>query len=161
MEDFEERYAALRATAKEQGSEISLAVTVGGIRIDELYLVTPFAKQFETLDEQLNQMAEVLADPRHAAAAKATRLMVETEGLAKATIELAKTRQEEYKVAVEAFRSITVKDTEAVDRQQRFLTSAASVARYPDLFDVMLDELDKRKEKREENVEPEQEPTDG
>lgn len=155
--DFEAKYAELRALAKEQGSELDLSITVGGIRINERYLVTPFAEQHETLEAQLDQMEGMLRDPRHEAAAKATRRMVETEGLAKAIGELVKTRQDEYGVAIKAFRRITTDDTAAVDSEQEFLTSAATIARDPDAFDVLLAILDERQKPKAAETE---EPTD-
>lgn len=147
--DPRERFAELRKIAKAQGSDLDLHITVGGVRITELYRVKPFANQADTLDGQLDQMETMLGDPRHAAAARATRLMQETEGLGTAIAKLIEDRRAEYEVAIRAFRSITT-DPPVSDDQQAYLAGAVTIAKVPAMFEVLLDIADESLKKKAE-----------
>lgn len=101
---LEERFAALRAQAAEQGSEISLSLTVGGVRIKEIYQIWKTLPDDASLEDQITQSEQMLSDVRVRAATEATKRMIESENIADMAIEIVRRRQAEYAIAVKALR---------------------------------------------------------
>lgn len=157
----EAMFARLRKIAEDQHSELSIMLTVGGIRIDQLYKVRHLTDEPETLEGQLARMEELLADPRTAAASKAARLMVETEALGTVVVDLIKARTEEYRVALEAFRSIST-DAPVSDERQKEVAAFVSIARDPSMLEVLIDIAERSLRDRDaKNAESQDEPSEG
>lgn len=136
--DLENRFAALRAVAKDLGSDLDIHLTIGGVQVDELYRLSIVPDEPDTLEGRLTTMARLLDDPRTAAASQASRLMTEVEGLGKTLDDLIKTRQEEYRVAIRAFQSISTKPP--LDKAENELAVAlVSLARDKSAFQMLID----------------------
>jgi len=80
---LEERYAALKTRLKDEfHTDLDLAITIGGVRLDALYRLR-FLDHEETLEGQLNTLDRIIELPSFAATAHAEAHVQEVEQMAK------------------------------------------------------------------------------
>lgn len=142
-QDIEQRYAALVAAAKDIGCEVSISLTIGGVKQDEVYRIFRTSDPDASLDEQLAIIEAAVADPLHQAAAEATRRMVEAESVGALVADMVQARQAEYRDVARALRTLNEKGERPQDHDnvQRVITDIATFERGRPMSEVLADIL--------------------
>lgn len=102
----DERFETLRAAAKEIGCDLSVTLTIGGVRLDELYRIFEAADENpETLAGHLDTIERMVADARVIAAADATKRLLRAEEIEKLVRAMVDARSAEYRVALDSLHA--------------------------------------------------------
>ena len=126
----EARFEELRRMAEAIGCDLNVTLTVGGIRLDEVYRVYEMDDE-DSLVGQLDKIQQALGDDRTKAIAEATERMVTIEGVASLVNTAVQVRQREYRIASEAFRAGFHKGhrPEDTDKGQEVIANIATIER--------------------------------